>query len=327
MDMKKVSIAQDSQKAALMDRTASQAKTPADIGGKDKFVKRMNAIAPLTFVQGEDAYPERLTIESDGLLSEFFGKKGIPMNTAFVFIGIPNQGKSFLAAALGARMANSPVGNYGKVMYVETEPGSIEGSVDFEKNMDSFIMVRPKDLTEMAALVQNQMGNHLGIDVSCLVLDSISEVAEDSKFLPDRPQDMECYRERSKFVRIIEESLRKYMIDAENGNRKPFIVFILSHLSKIIRPDQVAEEDVIEPHFDERTGKVTSGYIIPGSTANLLLHLVSHVFIFRDVSYSSQKKTPAGTKKVTVIRVTPWKSRRTSKFTTASFKITDNGVE
>jgi len=288
----------------------------------------LSGIKEISIVSGEEAYTEKIFVKVRGNLEVFFGGNGFPMNTFMIFLGCPNQGKSFLAAAIGADIARSDVGKYGKVLYIETEPESIDGSADYEKNKTLFDFVRPSNLGELASFVQKKLPNLAGITHSFIAIDSISEPAEDSQYLPDNPADMGAYRERAKYIRIIKETIRELLVEANDGKRKPFSIIMTSHLTKIVRPDIVPEDSVIDPFYGKSKGQVQliSGYMLSGSTSVVLQYLASYIFIFKDASYTTQKSVMFDKDKNTVVKVSAWKSRRSSKFVETSFRITNDGV-
>ena len=248
---------------------------------------------------------------------------GIPYCDFLVFGGLPNTGKSYLAAliaAVGAKQDGK------KAMWIATEPSGYRKAPDYLRNKELFDTALAPDLDSMALLIGSGLDDKVGSKYSVVIIDSVSEVTEDSEYMPEDASKMLApLKERARQIRIIKETIRKWIVEGYTGKRGKCVVIMICHMKRITRPDNARVEEVILPIFG-KTGSLVSGYTFTGALSDMLYYLASYVFIFTDATSANLKGEDVGDKTPTIIKVYPHKSRSCSRFNTKTFRITNGGI-
>jgi hypothetical protein len=258
--------------------------------------------------------------------NEDYPEGGFPFIDMIVMAGLPNTGKSYLAAHVALKAAEMMKN---KVLWIATEPTGVSQAPDLMKHKDKFDIAKPKNLEELATFVVNKLPACAGITHGAIVIDSISEVCADSEYMPVSTSDMaQPLKDRAVLLRMIKETIRELQTDALDNktSRKPFVIIMISHLKALVRPDGARPENVVLPEY--KGGKLTSGYTLDGSLNNMFQYLATHILIHVDVTsrVTVGNEVTEGKQVATLIKVYPQKSRSSSRTVYQSFKISDTGL-
>lgn len=271
-------------------------------------------------------------IKSDTDLDDLFCDGGFPLGEMVMFSGIDNTGKSTMCLHVGAKGYDKTDGNK-RCLYITTETEqAIKKLPSFRNNIekDCFDIVSVADLRHLAAAIDKTYDS-FGTNYNVVVIDSLSQPGEREDYLPEKPQYMMPYRERSLYYKRINGAIIDTIKEVEDGDRDPYLLLATGHLAKAVRPDVERDNELIMPQFHEKTGEVQSAYIFTGSTPMQSRYLNGHMFIFENKTYMESMKNKSRAEKKagvpTKIRVHPYKSRSTSVSVTRTFKITDDGVK
>jgi len=256
--------------------------------------------------------------EVDDIFPE--GCDGVPMGDITVLIGIHATGKSTFAVHVGRKGYEMSDGKK-KCLYITTETiNAIKGIPEFTDNPQAFDIAEVVDLEDVDGVIKDNV-DKFGIEYNSVVIDSISEPGESDKY--DTLRD---YGDRADHYKSIKETLKK-AINQVGGVRDPFAVISIGHLGKTTRLDSEMEYELIEPKYHK--GELRKAYKMSGSTPVGFRYLASHILVFMDESYIEYNKRDDVHGKdapPSVVRVSPYKGRSSSKFDYRKFRIKDDGV-
>ena len=314
-------------------RTGTPAKTftGAKRVDSEQLAKILQGVDIPEIVGSKEAFGNRMSVISGLQLDELFKNEdypegGFPFTEMIVFTGLPNTGKTYLAAYI-ARLAAEL--SKMKVLWIATEPTGASQAPDIMRNKHLFDVVIPKDLEQLAAFVSTKLPEVAGVKYGAVVIDSISEPCEDSEYMPPSGGDMsKPLKDRATLLRIIKETIRELQADImdRKTSRKPFMIIMTAHLKSLVRPDAARMEVTVLPEY--RNGKLVSGYTLDGSLNNMFQYLTTYTFIHVD---STSKVTVGdevseGKHVATLIKVYPQKSRSCGRTEFRTFKISNKGV-